>query len=142
MVRKNSIRRNNNRRRNIKRSNKRQRGAGYSFGVDLPQIRGMSEVVSYSDCATGSAPTPQDHSVANLVGSNNASNNSAAQNVDLSNNSVVETALNAPAVTSQEYTNNQTGGKRRRKRKSLRKKSNKRKSLRKKNSKRQRRRRN
>ena len=49
---------------------KKQRGSGFSFGVDLNQIAGQPEVVKYSDCGSVAVPNPQDQSAGNLVGNN------------------------------------------------------------------------
>ena len=91
---------------------KKQRGSGFSFGVDQPQIAGQPEVVTYSDCGSVNVPKPMDHSVGNVVQGCAANGAQAAQNQPAAN--AVQAALNSGA---------QAGGKRRRRNK--RNKSNK-----------------
>ena len=98
---------------------KKQRGSGFSFGVDQPQIAGQPEVVRYSDCGSVDVPSPMDQSVANVVGDNAPQGCAApASNTTIPASNTVNAALNAPANTGAQYTNDltQTGGRRRRRR--------------------------
>lgn len=110
---------------------KKQRGSGFSFGVDQPQIAGQPEVVTYSDCGSVNTPTPVDQSVANVVGDNAPQGCAApASNTTIPASNTVNAALNAPANAEAQYTNDltQAGGRRRRRRSRKNRKSSTRRS--------------
>ena len=103
---------------------KKQRGSGFSFGVDQPQIAGQPEVVRYSDCGSVNTPTPMNQSSANVVGENAPQGCAApASNTTIPAGNTVNAALNAPANVEAQYTNDltQAGGRRRRRRRRSRK---------------------
>ena len=74
---------------------KKQRGSGFSFGVDQPQIAGQPEVVRYSDCGSVNTPTPMNQSVANVVGENAPQGCAPASNTTIPASNTVNAALNS-----------------------------------------------